>query len=158
MMTLTFRSGAVVVVATALVVVACASGRQSSMSSADAIAARQQLMKDQGAAMRSISQKGKAGQVAEIAVDAETLAKTSSQIPGLFPPGSVDPQKSRAKPEIWQKRAEFDGYAKTLNTKATQLAATARTGNASATTAAVADLSRTTCTACHDAFRGPEIK
>ena len=47
-------------------------------------------------------------------------------------------------PEIWQKRAELEGYAKLLNSKATQLAATARTGNAQATHAAIADLGRTT--------------
>jgi cytochrome c556 len=155
MMKVPFR--AAVVVASALAVAAYASA-QSSMSASDAIAARQQLMKDQGAAMRSIGQKGKAGDIAAIAVDAETLLKTADQIPGLFPPGSVDPATSRAKPEIWQKWSEFEGHAKTLNTKATQLAATAKTGDAAATTAAAADLGRTTCGPCRDAFRGPEIK
>ncbi len=155
MMKTPFYAGIAVVGALAVAAFASA---QSSMSPADAIKARQQLMKDQGAAMRSISQKGKAGQIADIAVDAETLAKTAAQIPSLFPPGSVDPATSRAKPEIWQKWSEFEGHATTLNTKATALAATARTGDASATTAAAADIGRTTCGPCHDAFRGPEIK
>jgi cytochrome c556 len=155
-MRVSFRSG--VGIAVALFVLGCASTQTSRMSAADAIAARQQLMKDQGAAMRSIADKVKAGQIAAVAVDAEKLAETANRIPGLFPPGSVDPQKSRAKPEIWQKWSDFEGNAKTLSTKATQLAATSRTGNASATTPLIADLSRTTCTACHDAFRGPEIK
>lgn len=155
-MRLSFRSG--VGIAAALLVVGCAAAQMSTMSAADAIAARQQLMKDQGAAMRSISEKGKAGQITAMAADAEKLAETANRIPSLFPPGSVDPQKSRAKPEIWQKWSEFEGNAKTLSTKATQLAATSMTGNASATTPLIADLSRTTCTACHDAFRGPEIK
>jgi cytochrome c556 len=150
-----FRAG--VVVAIALAAVAYASA-QSGTPASNAIAARQQLMKDQGAAMRSISQKGKAGQIMEIATDAEILARTANQIPGLFPPGSVDPEKSRAKPEIWQKWSEFEEHAKALNTKATQLAATAKTGDAATTTAAAADLGRTTCGPCHDAFRGPEIK
>jgi len=153
MMRVPFYAG--IAAAGALAVAAFASAQSSP---ADAIAARQQLMKDQGAAMRSIGQKGKAGQIADIAVDAETLAKTAAQIPSLFPPGSVDPEKSRAKPEIWQKWSEFEGHAKTLNTKATALAATARTGDPAATTAAAADIGRTTCGACHDAFRGPEIK
>jgi cytochrome c556 len=135
---------------------ACATATK--MSTDDAIAARQKHMKDQGAAMRSISDKLKAGQVQAVAVDAEKLVQTSSDLPRVFPEGSLDPKTSRAKPEIWQKRAEFEGYAKTLQTKATQLAQTARTGNAQATSAAVADIGRTTCTACHDAFRGPEIK
>ncbi|HSE92447.1 MAG TPA: cytochrome c [Methylomirabilota bacterium] len=128
------------------------------MSTPDAIAARQQLMKDQGAASRSIQEKLKTGQVQAVASDAEKLAETAMKIPALFPQGSLDPKTSRAKPEIWQKRSEFEGYAKTLNTKATQLAATARTGNADSVKAAVADLGKTTCTACHNAFRGPEIK
>jgi cytochrome c556 len=145
--------------ATTILAAGCATGRSSSgMSSADTIAARQQLMKEQGAAMRSISTKMKAGQAQAVAADAETLATTARRIPSLFPPGSLDPDTSRAKPEIWQKRSEFEGYAKTLETKASALAATARGGNAQATSAAVADLGRTTCTACHDTFRGPELK
>lgn len=149
------RSG--ILVASAAVVVGCATGG-TMMSTPDAIAARQKLMKEQGAAARSIQEKLKTGQVQAIASDAEKLAETSRKIPALFPEGALDPKTSRAKPEIWQKRSEFEGYAKTLNTKATQLATTARTGNADATKAAVADLGKTTCTACHDAFRGPEIK
>jgi len=145
------------VVASALAVVAYASA-QSSMSAPDAITARQQLMKDQGAAMRSISQKGKAGDIMAIAVDAETLSRTANQIPALFPPGSIDPATSRAKPEIWEKWSEFEGHAKDLNTKAMRLAATARTGDAGATMGAATDLGRTTCGPCHEAFRGPEIK
>jgi cytochrome c556 len=137
---------------------ACATGTTQTMSSDQAIAARQQLMKEQGAAMRSISDKLKGGQVQAVASDAEKLVQTSRKIPSLFPAGSVSPQTSRAKPEIWQKRAEFEGHAKTLETKATQLVATAQGGNAQTTQAAVADINRTTCTACHDAFRGPEIK
>ena len=45
-----------------------------------------------------------------------------------------------------------------LESKATQLAATAQSGNTAATNAAVADLGKTTCGACHTGFRGPEIK
>lgn len=144
----------VLVVATAFA--ACATATM--MSKEDAIAARQKLMKTQGAAMKSIQDNLKAGQVQAVAADAEKLVETSKQIPSLFPEGSLDAAKSRAKPEIWQKRSEFEGNANNLNAKATQLVATAKTGNAQATSAAVADLGRTTCTACHNTFRGPEIK
>lgn len=149
------RSG--VLVASAVIVVGCASGG-SMMSTPDAIAARQKLMKEQSAASRSIREKLKTGQIQAIASDAETLVSTSKRIPALFPPGSLDPKTSRAKPEIWQKWSEFEGHAHDLTAKATKLAATARTGNADATKAAVADLGKTTCGACHNAFRGPEIK
>jgi cytochrome c556 len=133
-------------------------GCATAMSAPDAIAARQKLMKEQGAAMRAIQDKLKAGQVQAAAADAQILADTAKRIPSLFPAGSLDPQTSRAKPEIWQKWPEFEDYAKSLESKAPQLAATARTGNAEATTAAATELGKTTCGACHQAFRGPEIK
>jgi cytochrome c556 len=146
-----------VVVASVMMVMGCATGKPA-MSTADAIAKRQQLMKDQGAALRSITEKAKAGQVEAIAVDADKLAKTAKDITPLFPPNSLDPNVSRAKPEIWQKWSEFEGYAKSLETKAGQLKAAAKTGNAQTVQPMVAELGKTTCGACHTAFRGPEIK
>jgi cytochrome c556 len=128
------------------------------MSTADTIAARQKLMKEQGAALKSMNEKVKAGQQQAIGPDAQTLVDTSKRITSLFPPGSVDPATSRAKPEIWQKWAQFEADAKALESKATQLKATSQTAGAAATGAAVSDLGKTTCGACHEAFRGPEIK
>ena len=153
-MRIPLRSGSVVV-ASALVVLGCASAQ---MSKTDAIAARQQLMKDQGAVARTIGEKIKAGQHQTIGPEAEKLVSTAKRIPSLFPKDSLDPATSRAKPEIWQKWAEFEGNAKNLEQKATQLAALAKTGTAEQIGAAMTDLGRTTCTTCHDAFRGPEIK
>jgi cytochrome c556 len=143
-----------VVVLSATVVLGCA----GKMSTPDAIAARQKLMKEQGAAMTGIQTKLKAGQHNAIGPEAEKLVSTSRQIPSLFPKDSLDPATSRAKPEIWQKWAEFEGNAKTLEQKATALAGLARTGTAEQVATAVTDLGRTTCVACHNSFRGPEIK
>jgi cytochrome c556 len=139
-------------------VAGCATMEEKKMTTAEAIAARQQLMKDQGAAMRSIQDKLKGGQVQAVAVDADKLVQTSKEMLKMFPPGSLDPATSRAKPDIWQKWPEFEGLTKSLDAKATQLAATARSGNAQATSAAATELGKTTCGACHTAFRGPEIK
>ena len=136
----------------------CASMDAPKMTASEAIAARQQLMKDQGAAMRSIQEKLKTDQIQAIAPEAEKLAKTAKEMLAMFPAGSVNPATSRAKPEIWQKWSEFEGYAKSLDAKATKLAATARTGNAQLARAEATDLGKTTCGACHNAFRGPEIK
>jgi cytochrome c556 len=152
---------AVVVVGSlaALTAAGCASGGgMAKMSPGEAIEKRKALMKEQGAAMRAIQAKLKAGQAQALEPEAQKLVTTARQIPGLFPQGTLDAKVSRAKPEIWQKWAQFEGYAKTLETKAAQLAATSKSGNAQATSAAVADLGKTTCGACHDAFRGPEIK
>jgi len=148
------RAGVVVVAVAAIA--GCASMRR--MDAGEAITARQQLMKEQGALMRSMGEKMKAGQVQAVAADAVKLEQTASRIPKLFPQNSVDPGVSRAKPEIWQKWSEFEGYAGSLEKKADQLQATAQSGNAQATQMALADIGKTTCGACHTTFRGPEIK
>jgi cytochrome c556 len=150
------RAGIVVVAVAA--VTGCAKIGMGRMNPDEAITERQALMKEQGAAMRSISDKLKAGQVEAVAADADKLQSTAKKIPRLFPENSVNASTSRAKPEIWQKWSEFEGYAKSLETKAGQLESTAKTGNAQATQQMVAELGKTTCGACHTAFRGPEIK
>jgi len=150
------RAGVVVVAVVALT--GCAKLGMKRMTADEAIAERQELMKKQGAAMRSIGEKVKAGQIQAVAADAEVLESTSKRIAKLFPEGSVNPNTSRAKPEIWQKWSEFEGYAKSLQTKAKQLEDTAKTGNAQSTQTMAAELGKTTCGACHTAFRGPEIK
>ena len=142
-------------VVTVALAAGCASGGAQAMSSDDAITARQKLMKEEGATMKSIGDKLKAGDTS-IAANAHTLVETSQRIPALFPEGSLNPKVSRAKPEIWQKWTEFQ---ERLGDKAGQLEAMAKSGaSAQAMGAAVGDVGRTTCTTCHDAFRGPEIK
>jgi cytochrome c556 len=147
----------VVVLSLGVAAVGCAS-MKAKMNPDEAIAARQKLMKEQGAAMRSISDKMKAGQVQAVASDAKILEDTAKKITALFPEGSVNPATSRAKPEIWQRWSEFEGHAKKLNSEAKMLADTARTGNAEVTGKMVADIGRGTCGGCHTPFRGPEIK
>jgi cytochrome c556 len=112
-------------------------------------------MKEQGAAWKNIQDKTKAGQVKELVPDAEKLASTSKEIPSLFPEGSLNPEKSAAKPEIWQKRAEFDAAAKNLETWAMKLRTTAESGNAEETQAVVKDFGRQACGTCHQPFRVP---
>jgi cytochrome c556 len=141
-------------------VAGCASGPSQSSGlprTGDVVADRQLLMKTQGQAMSEINAKLKTGNIDGVATDAEMLTRTAREIPELFPAGSTSP-KSRAKPEIWQKRAEFEGYAKSLGEQSKKVAAIARTKDQAATQAAVAEMGRAACGACHDAFRGPEIK
>jgi cytochrome c556 len=135
----------------------CASGDKKMAGSGDPIADRQKLMKKNGAAMQDITTKLKAGSLEGVAANADTLTSNAQQIPALFPAGSTSPT-SRAKPEIWQKRSEFDGYAKNLETQSKKVAGLARANDLAGTQAAVTEMGRTTCGACHNAFRGPEIK
>ena len=151
------RSFGAAVALLAVVAAGCATTKVA-MKPEEAITARQQLMKEQGAAMRAINDKLKAGQAQTIGPEAEKLASTAKRIPELFPAGSVNAQTSRAKPEIWQKWQDFQANAKSLETQATKLASSAKTATAAETTAAVGNLGKTTCGSCHDAFRGPEIK
>ena len=134
--------------------VSCATA-QAPMSAADAIEKRKALMKEQGAAWKNVQDKTKAGDIKGVVPDAEKLAQTAKQIPALFPDGSLDPAKSAAKPEIWQKKGEFDAAAKNLETWATKLKDTAATGNAEQTQAVVKDFGRQACGTCHQPFRVP---
>ena len=146
----------VVVGGLALVVVAgCASMGEKKMTAAEAIDARQKLMKEQGKAWKDIQDKTKAGDIKGVVPDAEKLAQTSTQIVALFPEGSLDPAKSAAKPEIWQKKSEFDAAAKNLETWSIKLKDTAATGNAEQTQALVKDFGRQACGTCHQPFRVP---
>jgi cytochrome c556 len=138
---------------TAVVAAGCATTPK--LTPAEAIEKRKALMKEQGAAWRSIQDKAKAGQVTAIAPDAEKLAATAKQIPALFPEGSLDPAKSAAKPEIWQKRVEFDAAAKNLETWSVRLAAASKANNTTETQAVMKEFGKMACGSCHGPFRVP---
>lgn len=135
------------------VVAGCAS-RSGKMGSGDVVADRQRLMKAVGANWADIQAKAKANNIEAIAVNAETLAISAQHIPALFPEGSLT-DKSKAKPEIWQKRAEFEAAAKNLETEAGKLRDAARAKNEQLTQQMVKDFGRQTCGTCHTPFRQP---
>ena len=146
----------VVVGGLVLVVAAgCASMGGKKMTAQEAIETRKALMKEQGAAWKNVQDKTKAGDIKGVVPDAEKLVMTAKQIPALFPEGSLDPAKSAAKPEIWQKKGEFDAAAKNLETWSMKLKDAAATGNAEQTQAVVKDFGRQGCGTCHQPFRVP---
>ena len=132
----------------------CASKGMSKTGSGDVVADRQRLMKLQGASWADIQAKAKAGNIEGIAVNAETLAMTAQQIPGLFPEGSGT-EKSKAKPEIWQKWPEFERAAKNLEVQAEKLRDASRAKNEQLTQDIVKDFGRNACGTCHTPFRQP---
>ena len=125
------------------------------MTPDEAIAKRQELMKSQGAAWKIVQDKTKAGNIAGIVPDAETLIDTAGKIPALFPEGSLGPAKTAAKPEIWQKWADFEAASNNLKTQAEKLRDAAKTGDATATQAVVQTFGRNACGTCHTPFRVP---
>jgi cytochrome c556 len=140
---------------TSLAVVGVTALVSAQMSATDAIEKRKALMKEQGAAWRNIQDKTKAGQITALVPDAEKLVVTSTQIVALFPEGSLDPDKSAAKPEIWQKKGEFDAAAKNLESWSMKLKDAAQANNAEQTQAIVKDFGRQACGTCHQPFRVP---
>ena len=132
----------------------CASKGMSKTGSGDVVADRQRLMKLQGASWADIQAKAKAGNVEAVAVNAETLALYSQRITGLFPEGSLT-DKSKAKPEIWQKWPEFQSAAMNLGTQADKLREAAKAKNEQLTQDLVKNFGRDACGTCHTPFRQP---
>jgi cytochrome c556 len=150
--------------ATALVAVVAVGCATMKMKPEEAITARQELMKSQGAAFKAIQDKTKAGDIAGVVPEAQKLVDTSDKISPLFPEGSLGPTitlptgvtvKTAAKPEIWQKWPEFEAAAKNLKVQAEKLRDTAKTGDAAATNAVLGTFGRQACGTCHTPFRVP---
>src|SRR5437016_12384190 len=115
---------------------------------------RQRLMKLNGASWADAQAKLKAGNAEAVAVNAETMALIATQILPLFPEGSLT-DKSKAKPEIWQKWPEFEAASKNYVMKAEKLRDAARSKDLAATEAVAQDCGRQACGACHTPFRVP---
>ena len=134
--------------------IATIAAAQGSMKSADPVGDRQRLMKLIGASWGDIQAKVKAGSIEATAVNAETIALTADHIPMLFPSGSLS-DKSKAKPEIWQKWAEFEAAAKNAQTLAEQLRDAARAKDQAKVEAMVKEFGAKACGTCHTPFRQP---
>jgi len=149
-------TASVIVTASLVIGVAagCATQSASKMGSGDVVADRQRLMKSVGANWGDIQAKAKAGNIEGVAVNAEVLALYSQEIPTLFPAGSGT-EKSKAKPEIWQKWPEFEAAAKNLGMQAEKLRDAARAKNEQLTQDLVKDFGRQACGTCHTPFRQP---
>ena len=143
------RNALVVGCFTVLLTVGFAAAQSApSVGSGDVVTDRKRLMKLNGASLEDLQAKAKAGNIEAIAVNAETIALNALHIPLLFPPGSTS-ENSRARPEIWQKRAEFESAAKNLQVLAEKLRDAARAKDAPTVEAMVKDFGKQGCGACH---------
>jgi len=118
------------------------------VGSGDIVADRKRLMKLNGASMADLQAKAKAGNIEAIAVNAETIALNAMHIPTLFPPGSAT-GNSRARADIWQKRADFESAAKNLQTLAEKLRDAAQAKDAASVEATVKTFGKQGCGGCH---------
>ena len=125
---------------------------------------REELMRNTSGHFKDLQQKAKGGQLAQIAVNAQTIAINARHIPALFPAGSTgSPEdKSRAKAEIWQDWNGFTADAKQLEDAATKLMQlTENADKMGATSAQVNTAVKAVgeaCKSCHKKFRAPKKK
>lgn len=113
-------------------------------------------MKAMGGAMGAISKvvKGEANYGPDTVAAAETVLATAKAVPTLFPAGSAVGD-SRAKPEIWSDRANFEKGANALAGEAEKLLAAVRTGDKAQIGPALGAAGKV-CGSCHDTYRKPQ--
>ena len=148
------KAGVILGSVVAVAAIGCATARPTAIGSGDPVADRQRLMKNNGANWADIQNKVKAGNVEGVAVNAEALALHAQRITLLFPEGSLT-EKSKAKPEIWQKWPEFESAVKNYATQAEKLRDAARSKDLAATEAVAKEFGRQACGTCHQPFRVP---
>ncbi len=120
----------------------------------DPIKERQQLMKNNGDAVKAVTAMLKG----EKPYDASAAEAAMKSINGsiakfitLFPKGTETGGDTAAKPEIWTNKAEFDAIAKQLD-EATAKAALASASGLDSFKMAMGDVGKS-CKACHEKFR-----
>ena len=149
------KTGVVLGSLVALALASSATGQSTTkIWSGDPVADRQRLMKLNGASWADAQAKLKAGNAEAVAVNAETMTLIATQIVALFPEGSLT-DKSKAKPEIWQKWPEFEAAAKKMETDSEKLRDAARAKNEQLVQDIVKDFGRNACGTCHTPFRVP---
>jgi cytochrome c556 len=119
-----------------------------------AIPARQELMKENGAAAKAASEmvKGNTPYNATEAADAmNIIADNMAEFPGLFPPGSEQGGDTEASPKIWEDMAGFEAATQKMATAA-KAAQEAAAGGLDSFKTAFAEVGAA-CSGCHKAFR-----
>ena len=139
---------------TAVAAAGCVIGSQRMIGTGDLVFDRQRLGRVQDEQLDEMRRKLKAGEIQGIAVNAEVIAITAMQIPSLFPEGSLT-DKSRAKPEIWDRWSEFESAAKNTAIWSERLRDASKAKDEKAVADIMKDYGRIACGSCHDAFRVP---
>jgi cytochrome c556 len=154
----TLYRGIMTIVLVAATATACTTGSAPKMvGTGDVVYDRQRLMKIQGEQWADIQAKFKAGNIPGIASNAEVLAVTSMQIVTLFPEGSLT-DKSKAKPELWQRWGEFEASAKNMTIWSERLRDASRAKDDKAVADIMKDYGRVACGSCHTPFRVPPAR
>ena len=127
--------------------------QQPQPSPQEIVAARQAAFHMSGAAMGNIKATiDRGGDPKSQAYAARGVARWARVLPSMFPQSTAAITPSRARPEIWANRADFDAKAAAFAAAATELAAAADSGDKEAF-AARWRATGATCGACHQAYQ-----
>jgi len=120
------------------------------------VAARQAAFHMTGAAMGNVKATiDRGGDPKSQAYAARGVARWARALPGMFPQSTSAVTPTRARPEIWANKADFDSRAAAFAAAATELAAAAESGDKEAFTAKWR-ATGATCAACHDLYQVPQ--
>lgn len=149
----------------------CMREQKSSITAQGDTMQRQKVIDDRKALMRNTSghfkdlrQKAKDGQIAQVTVNAQTIAINARHIPALFPTGSLGTPEieSRAKADIWQDWNDFTADARRLEDAATDLMQLTQDADKMAVSSVQVDVAIKAvggaCKNCHDKFRAAKKK
>ncbi len=144
------------IMAAALVGTVASTGVSLAQSPAEAVAARQQVMKDKGAAVfrtiRPFVQNG-TGAIADVQAAAATLASHNGKYAALWPRGTeLGVAGSKTKPELWQQTDRLNQLIADMERNATAMNVAARSADAAQIRTAFAGV-LASCNACHDAYQ-----
>jgi len=129
---------------------------QADLTPEQIVAARQSAFHLSGAAMGNMKAAIDQGRdVAGQTYAARGVARWARTLPTMFPDSARGVTPTRARPEIFANRADFEAKAAAYAAAATRLAETAQS-NDRAAFAAQFDVTRQTCAACHDLYQVPQ--
>lgn len=134
-------------------------GAGAAFAQGNVIKERQDLMKQNGDDMTIVISmlKGEKPYDAKAAGEAVGRINVSAlRFVSLFPEGSEKGGNTRAKPEIWKNKKDFEDWGKQLQ-QDTAKAQAAAAGGLSSMNTALMEVNKT-CSGCHDDYRAPEKK
>lgn len=122
------------------------------------VAARQAAFHMSGAAMGNMKAAiDQGGDVSRQAYAARGVARWARALPAMFPDSTRTVTPTRARPEIFANRADFEAKAAAYAEAATRLAEVAQSGDREAF-AAQFRATGATCAACHELYQVPQAR
>ena len=133
-----------------------ASAGAAAQSPAQLVAARQAAFHLSGAAMGNMKAAIERGDDPKSqAYAARGVARWARALPTMFPPATEGIMPSRARPEIWASKPDFEAKAAAYAEAAERLAEVAASGDKAAF-AAQHSATAATCAACHQLYQMPQ--